>query len=145
MFEKGEIMKKYLICFVVSILMVSGCSPSQTTPKDFVNQLEENELFDANKEDRVCYENFFAELAADEESEMDLNRLSKELDKAVKVSKTMESKDIDFFSLGDECGIGQDSSWTRACALSEKEIESVAILMAVTMGPSFACGFGENE
>ena len=80
MFQKGEIMKKYLVCFAISILIVSGCSPSQTTPKDFVNQLEENELFDANKEDRVCYENYFAELAADEESEMDLNRMSKELD-----------------------------------------------------------------
>ena len=56
-------MKKYLICFAVTILMVAGCSPKQTTPKDFVNQLEENGLFDANKEDRDCYENFFAKLA----------------------------------------------------------------------------------
>ena len=70
--------------------------------------------------------------------------MSKELDKAVKVSKTLESKDINLFSLGDECGIGQDISWTKACALSEKEIESLGILMAITMGPSFACSdFGK--
>ena len=135
-------MKKYLICFAVTILMVAGCSPKQTTPKDFVSQLEENELFDANKDDRDCWENFFATIDEEgefKEDEMDLNRLSKELDQAVKVSKNMESKDIDFLSLGEECGMGNDSSWTRACPMSEKEIESLGILMVVTMGPAFAC------
>ena len=131
-------MKKYLICFAVTILMVAGCSPGQTTPKDFVSQLEENELFDANKNDRDCWENFFAGLDG-EDGEMSLNRLSKELDPAIKVSKSMELKDINIFSLGEECGMGKDSSWTRACVLSKKEIESIGILMAVTMGPAFAC------
>ena len=133
-------MKKYLICFAVTILMVAGCSPKQTTPKDFVNQLEENELFDANKDDRDCWEDFFATIGEEGDEEMDLNRLSKELDPAIKVSKKMESKDINIFSLGEECGMGKDSSWTRACVLSEKEVESIGYLMAVTMGPAFACG-----
>ena len=62
---------------------------------------------------------------------MDLNRLSKELDSAIKVSKEMESKDINILSLGEECGIEKDSSWTRACFLSEKEIESIGIWLSL--------------
>ena len=127
-------MKIFLICFAITILMVVGCSQKKDTAKDIaidiVNQLEEGGLFEGNKDERACYENSFIE----EYEGMGLNRLSKKIGPAIEVWKKVDSEPLvtsfDIFEPGEECG-GQDSSWTSACPLSEKEMESLGFLMVI--------------
>ena len=147
-------MKKFLICFAITILMVAGCSQKKDTAKDtaiakdiaidIVNQLEEGGLFEGNKDERDCYENFFLKKIgiSDFEGEVDLNRLSKKIGPAIEVWKKTESEDMltsfDIFEPGEECG-GQDSSWTSACPLSEKEMESLDFIMGPIFAAEFTC------
>ena len=124
------------LSIITTLNYMQTANAAAATAKDIVNQLEEGGLFEGNKDERACYENFFIEEG------MNLNRLSKKIGSAIEVWKKVDSEPLvtsfDIFEPGEECG-GQDSSWTSACPLSEKEMESLHFIMGPIFAAEFTC------
>ena len=136
-------MVKYFTIFSLTVMIIASCSAKQTTPKDFVDKLQKYELFDEGKDDRDCYENFFAEIF-NEGQENDftdrftnLNELDKALDKGIKITEKGKSRNLGSVDQ-DNCGM-MGSAWTKDCPYTEKEVDEASVVLLVIMGPSFAC------
>ena len=124
-------------------MIIASCSAKQTTPKDFVDKLQKYELFDEGKDDRDCYENYFAEIF-NEGQENDftdrftnLNELDKALDKGIKITEKGKSRNLGSVDQ-DNCGM-MGSAWTKDCPYTEKEVDEASVVLLAMMVPGFAC------
>ena len=136
-------MVKYFTIFSLTFMIIVGCSPKQTTPKNFVDKLQKHELFDEGEDDRDCYENFFAEIF-NEGQENDftdrftsLNELDKAFDKGIKIIEKGKTRNLGGVDQ-ENCGM-MGSAWTKDCPYTDKEVQEARVVLMVTMGPGFAC------